>query len=163
MAMGRVKMAVEATSSLCGSRAEALTSRMPSAPEAPALLRMTTGCSISLCLVTMAWITRAIWSEAPPAENGTTSSTDLAGFHCAQAAGAARVMAAVAARVATAVAARRLRGDVMSLVSCYFLVLVQSTIKGASHVLRLCQGFSARGRWVQAALRSAPAAAWAAK
>src|SRR2546429_5537528 len=38
-----------------------------------------------------------------------------------------------------------------------FLVLVQSTIKGASHVLRLCQGFSARGRWVQAALRSAPA------
>src|SRR5256885_15842548 len=80
---------------------------MPSAREAAALLRMTTGCSISLCLVTMAWITRAIWSEAPAAENGTTSSTDLAGFHCAQAAGAARGMAAGAARGATAVAGRR--------------------------------------------------------
>src|SRR5256885_9293101 len=102
---------------------------MPSAREAAALLRMTTGCSISLCLVTMAWITRAIWSEAPPAENGTTSSTDLAGFHCAQAAGAARGMAAVAAGGATAGAARRLRGGVKFLVSCYFLVFVQSTTK----------------------------------
>src|SRR5256885_15108367 len=93
---------------------------MPSAPEAPALLRMTTGCSISLCLVTMAWITRAIWSEAPPAENGTTSSTDLAGFHCAQAAGAARVMAAGGAGGGAAGGARRVGGGGLVPVFCYF-------------------------------------------
>ncbi len=39
------------------------------------------GCAMSLCLAMMPWIERAIWSDAPPALNGTTISTGLVGSH----------------------------------------------------------------------------------
>ncbi|MOA30885.1 hypothetical protein D3C78_1520060 [compost metagenome] len=76
-------MAVDATRILCGSLLAALTSRMPSAPEAPDLFWITMGVFTRPCLVMMAWITRAIWSEAPPGENGTTISTALVGVQLA--------------------------------------------------------------------------------
>lgn len=51
----------------------------PSAPLAPALFSTMTGWFISLCLAMMPWMARAIWSDAPPALNGTTISTGFAG------------------------------------------------------------------------------------
>ena len=44
---------------------------------------MIIGCFINLCLTTMLWIRRVIWSEAPPAPAGTTNSTGLVGSHAA--------------------------------------------------------------------------------
>ncbi|MNN06540.1 hypothetical protein D3C81_1193320 [compost metagenome] len=58
---------------------DALVSIRPSAPLAPALFTTMTGWPISLCLAMMPWMERAIWSEAPPALNGTTISTGLVG------------------------------------------------------------------------------------
>ena len=75
---------------LCGSPLAPLTSRKPSAPAPPDLLTTISGCFISLCLTTMPWIRRAIWSAPPPVPAGTTNSTGLVGSHAAWAGPAAR-------------------------------------------------------------------------
>ena len=68
---------------LCGSPLAPLTSRKPSAPAPPDLLTTISGSFISLCLTTMPWIRRAIWSAPPPVPAGTTNSTGLVGSHAA--------------------------------------------------------------------------------
>ena len=73
---------------LCGSPLAPLTSRKPSAPAPPDLLTTISGSFISLCLMTMPWIRRAIWSAPPPVPAGTTNSTGLVGSQAACAAGA---------------------------------------------------------------------------
>ena len=65
--------------SLCGLPREFLTSRKPSPPAPPALLITTIGCFIRLCLVTMPWMVRAIWSAPPPVPAGTMNSTGRVG------------------------------------------------------------------------------------
>jgi hypothetical protein len=42
-------------------------------------LTTTIGSFIRLCLMTMPWISRAIWSAPPPVPAGTTNSTGLLG------------------------------------------------------------------------------------
>src|SRR3546814_2788995 len=70
---------------LCGSPALALTSRKPSAPAPPDLLITTIGRGIRLCLVTIPWMSRAIWSAPPPEPAGTMKVTCLVGCHAAMA------------------------------------------------------------------------------
>ena len=45
----------------------------------------TSGCFIRLCLVTMPWIVRAIWSAPPPVPAGTMNSTGRTGSQAAAA------------------------------------------------------------------------------
>src|ERR1700694_770665 len=71
---------------LWGLPDDPLRSRKPSPPAPPDLLMTTIGCFIRLCLVTMPWMVRAIWSAPPPVPAGTTNSTGRTG---SQAAGAA--------------------------------------------------------------------------
>src|SRR5262245_1018776 len=66
---------------LCGSPAEFLTSRKPSAPAPPALLIGSIDCFIRLCFATMPCTARAIWSAPPPVPAGMTNSTFLVGSH----------------------------------------------------------------------------------
>src|SRR6478736_2586103 len=72
---------------LCGSPFAALTSRKPSAPAPPALLTTTIDCFIRLCLATMPWMKRAIWSAPPPVPAGMTNSTVLVGSQACEANG----------------------------------------------------------------------------
>ena len=75
---------------LWGSPLASFTSRKPSAPAPPDLLTTIRDSFISLCLTTMPWIRRAIWSAPPPVPAGTTNSTGLVGSHAAPAGPAAR-------------------------------------------------------------------------
>ena len=84
---------------LCGSPLAPLTSRKPSAPAPPDLFTTISGCFISLCLATMPWIRRAIWSAPPPVPAGTTNSTGFSGCHAA-CAGATLASSATAATAA---------------------------------------------------------------
>src|SRR5215207_429725 len=84
---------------LCGSPLASLTSRKPSAPAPPALLTTISDSFISLCLTTMPWIRRAIWSAPPPVPAGTTNSTGLVGSQAA--AGNDAAARAAAKRTAT--------------------------------------------------------------
>ena len=63
-------------------------SRKPSAPAPPPLLTTTMDDGISLFLVTMPWMNRAIWSAPPPVPAGTMNSTVFVGAQAAQARGA---------------------------------------------------------------------------
>jgi hypothetical protein len=47
----------------------------------------TIGCFIRLCLLTMPWMVRAIWSAPPPVPAGMMNSTGRVGSHAACAAG----------------------------------------------------------------------------
>ena len=85
--------------SLCGLRAAPFTSRKPSPPAPPALLMTTIDCFIRLCLVTMPWMTRAIWSAPPPVPAGTMNSTGRVGSQAAVA-GTAESVSAAAPRAA---------------------------------------------------------------
>src|SRR5215207_5229362 len=82
---------------LCGSPLASLTSRKPSAPAPPDLLTTTSDSFISLCLTTMPWMRRAIWSAPPPVPAGTTNSTGLVGSHAASAGAATAHAASVSA------------------------------------------------------------------
>src|SRR5260221_613234 len=64
---------------LCASPLALFTSRKPSAPAPPGLFTTTIGCFIRLCLATMPWMNRAIWSAPPPGPAGTMNSTVLLG------------------------------------------------------------------------------------
>src|SRR5688572_4894926 len=66
---------------LCGSPEACFTSRKPSAPAPPALLIGRIDCFIRLCLATMPWTARAIWSAPPPVPAGMMNSTFLVGSH----------------------------------------------------------------------------------
>src|SRR4051812_35480775 len=90
VASGVVNRLDSVTTILCGSPLAFFTSRKPSAPAPPDLLTTTSGCFIRLCLTTMPWIRRAIWSAPPPVPAGTTNSTGLAGSQAAWAVGAAK-------------------------------------------------------------------------
>src|SRR6185369_13364082 len=79
---------------LCGSPLASLTERKPSAPAPPDLLTTISGSFISLYLMTMPCIRRAIWSAPPPVPAGITNSTGLVG---SQAAKAGRVAASASA------------------------------------------------------------------
>ena len=70
---------------LCGLFCAPFTSRKPSPPAPPDLLITTSGCFIRLCLVTMPWMVRAIWSAPPPVPAGTMNSTGRTGSHAAEA------------------------------------------------------------------------------
>src|SRR3954452_17314726 len=61
-----------------------------SAPEAPPLSDTTIGCFIRLFFWIAACISRAIWSDAPPAPAATTISTGLLGSQAAVAGALAR-------------------------------------------------------------------------
>ena len=93
VASGVVNRFDSVTMILCGSPLAPLTSRKPSAPAPPDLLTTISGSFISLCLMTMPWIRRAIWSAPPPVPAGTTNSTGLVGSQAAWAAGAMRQQA----------------------------------------------------------------------
>ena len=66
---------------LCGSPDAFFTSRKPSAPAPPDLLIGSIDCFIRLCLATMPWTARAIWSAPPPVPAGMMNSTLLVGSH----------------------------------------------------------------------------------
>src|SRR5258706_10427847 len=66
---------------LCASPLAPFTSRKPSAPAPPPLLTTTIGCFMRLCLATIDWMRRAIWSAPPPVPAGTMNSTVLLGSH----------------------------------------------------------------------------------
>lgn len=78
-----MKMPLEVVISLCGSPADFWMSSMPSAPPAAGLLTTMIGWVVSWFFWMMPWIVRAIWSEAPPAEKGTTISIALVGSQAA--------------------------------------------------------------------------------
>src|SRR5213078_5396573 len=79
VASGVVKRLESVMMILCGSPLAFFTSRKPSAPAPPDLLTTTIGCFIRLCLATMPWMARAIWSAPPPVPAGTLNSTVLVG------------------------------------------------------------------------------------
>jgi hypothetical protein len=83
VAIGVMKMPLEVVISLCASPTDFWMSSMPSAPPAAGLLTTMIGCLVNWCFWMMPWIVRAIWSDAPPAENGTTISTGLFGSQAA--------------------------------------------------------------------------------
>src|SRR5258706_2690518 len=87
----------------CASPLAPFTSRKPSAPAPPPLLTTTIGCFMRLCLATIDWIRRAIWSAPPPVPAGTMNSTVLLG---SQANAGKTVVRAVAPSTA-----RRVRGE----------------------------------------------------
>src|SRR5678816_2343592 len=64
---------------LCGSPEAFFTSRKPSAPAPPALLIGSSDSFIRLCLATIPWTARAIWSAPPPVPAGMMNSTFLVG------------------------------------------------------------------------------------
>src|SRR5262245_51135312 len=64
---------------LCGSPADFLTSRKPSAPAPPPLLTVMIGCLERLFLATTPWMKRAIWSAPPPVPAGITNWMGLVG------------------------------------------------------------------------------------
>src|SRR3982750_4103960 len=82
---------------ICGPAPFApFTSRKPSAPAPPDLFTTTIDCFIRLCLATMPWMARAIWSAPPPVPAGTMNSTVFVGSQACAAMGAATVKAAAA-------------------------------------------------------------------
>ena len=60
----------------------------------------TIDCFISLCLVTMPWMTRAIWSAPPPVPAGTMNSTGRVGSQAAMAGAPQKSKAAAPAAAA---------------------------------------------------------------
>src|SRR5918995_7084928 len=90
VASGVVKRFDSVMMILCGSPEAFFTSRKPSAPAPPALLMGRIDCFIRLCLATMPWMARAIWSAPPPVPAGMMNSTFLVGSQdCACAANGA--------------------------------------------------------------------------
>ncbi len=92
---------------LFGSPLASFTARKPSAPAPPDLLTTIIGSFIRLCLMTMPWIRRAIWSAPPPVPAGTTNSTGLFGSQALT----GRANMALAARTAAALRAARTEID----------------------------------------------------
>src|SRR5207248_8817517 len=80
---------------LLGSPFAFFTSRKPSAPAPPDLLITTIDCFIRLCLATMPWTARAIWSAPPPVPAGTMNSTVLVGSQACAASGALKAANAI--------------------------------------------------------------------
>ena len=99
---------------LCGSPLASLTARKPSAPAPPDLLTTISGSFISLCLMMMPCIRRAIWSAPPPVPAGITNSTGLVGSQAAKAGvAAASARAAAVDRTAPQARVREMRFPIM--------------------------------------------------